>query len=304
MQPTEKAEDRIVSFIKAKGPSTGFEIKEALDLDYLGLWRACQGSALLRMERVSRRYLRLDRLVEGFARLSPSILREFLTYTVIGLKNDAESLNRRAVQLKEKIEKINREKLQLARALATDIAGLFGKDFPERSVAFILAGDIVFHMAHDVPRPERSTGRLVRGSDIDLIVVVSDDLPESFVAELDQAIYREKYRMLVTPSINEEIDYIVKRFSRIREQADFGTFKHMVACKIMREGILLHGSTELFESINGLLSEAGVYQKLTDLEHAAETFRSNAEKVLLAGKPDARMFENLFYSAEESEEFE
>ena len=35
-------------------------------------------------------------------------------------------------------------------------------------------------MAHDVPRPERSTGELVKGSDIDLVVVLEDGASDDF----------------------------------------------------------------------------------------------------------------------------
>ena len=35
----------------------------------------------------------------------------------------------------------------------------------------MLAGDIVYGMGHDAPRSERSTGQMVRGSDVDLVVI-------------------------------------------------------------------------------------------------------------------------------------
>ena len=64
-------------------------------------------------------------------------------------------------------------------------------------LCFIIAGDIVYNTAHDVPRPERSTGGLVMGSDIDLIVVVDDHLPDTYIHKLDKLIYQQKYRMLI-----------------------------------------------------------------------------------------------------------
>src|SRR5665811_1909286 len=97
-----------------------------------------------------------------------------------------------------------------------------------------------YQMAHDVPRPERSTGKMVRGSDLDVVVIVDDRAPEVLVKALDDAIYQQKYRYLINPSVREEIDYIVKRLDRLREQAEFDTFKKMVACKILQEGVLLY----------------------------------------------------------------
>jgi len=39
-------------------------------------------------------------------------------------------------------------------------------------------------MAHDVPRPEMSTGKLVKGPDIDIVVVVDDLFPERLTERL------------------------------------------------------------------------------------------------------------------------
>jgi hypothetical protein len=55
------------------------------------------------------------------------------------------------------------------------------ENHPERDhiinqTCFIIAGDVVFGMAHAEPRPEASTGELVKGSDLD-IIVIADDLP-------------------------------------------------------------------------------------------------------------------------------
>jgi len=300
----KKAESQIVRLLRTKGPSTGFEIKNGTGLDNLLAWRTCKTSEKLQLERVGTRYLRLDRRVDGFARLSPSILREFLTYTVVGLKSDQESLHARAADIRDQIEEISRLKLELARRMAAAVAEKFGDAYPRDQVAFILAGDIVYNMAHDVPRPERSTGKMVRGSDIDLVVIVGDEVPEAFFTTLDDYIYREKYTMLVSPSINEEADYIVKRLGRVREQALFDTFKHMVACKILDEGILLHGSEGIFHSAKSILADAGVLEKLAELEQVAEVFRRNAEASLLKDGPKTHESEYLFYSAEESEEFE
>jgi len=40
-----------------------------------------------------------------------------------------------------------------------------------------IAGDIVYNMAHNVPCPERSTGKLVKGSDMHIVVVVDLLIP-------------------------------------------------------------------------------------------------------------------------------
>jgi hypothetical protein len=169
-----------------------------------------------------------------------------------------------------------------------------------------IAGDIVYGMAHDVPRPERSTGKMIQGSDLDLVFILDDRVPDGVMRELDEAIYREKYRYLINPSMREEIDYIVKKLDRVREQAAFDTFKRMVACKILHEGMLLDGSDTLFQAAKTMLDEYGVNQKLARMQREAETFREKAEAYLLGEHPDGIVDEDryLFCTAEESEEFE
>jgi hypothetical protein len=161
-------------------------------------------------------------------------------------------------------------------------------------------------MAHDVPRPERSTGKMVQGSDMDIVVIVDDDVPERVVKRLDEEIYKEKYNLLLNPHHREEIDYIVKGLDRVRRQVKFDTFKHMVACKIMHEGAFLYGNEELFYTVKDILRQNGVVKELYDMEDGARLFRKNAEELLLKEGPGKMSEEDLimFYPSEESEEFE
>ena len=141
---------------------------------------------------------------------------------------------------------------------------------------------------------------------MDLVVVADDETPESSLKRLDDAIYREKYRILMTPSLREEIDYVVKKLARVREQMRFDDFKRMVACKILQEGAFLCGSETLFTRIKCMLGEHGVRAKLASLEKHARRFRKEAEEALLRDRPDRITDESgcLFYPSEESEEFE
>jgi hypothetical protein len=106
--------------------------------------------------------------------------------------------------------------------------------------------------------------------------------------------------------MREEIDYIVKKLDRVREQAAFDTFKRMIACKILDEGELLYGSEILFQTAKSILDEHGVKKKLATMQQEAESFRARAEEYLLGGQRDDIADEDryLFYTAEESEEFE
>jgi len=299
-------EEEIINLLNTHGPLKGSEIKKFISGDHLLLWQTCKTSSRLRVKSVGVRYLRFDRQVNGFARLSPSILREFLTYSAIGLAEKPTLIEEKSEEIFSHIVRVSRSKRELARNLVGTVKSQLGEIWPNEQICFILAGDIIYDMAHDVPRPERSTGRLVRGSDIDLVVILDDNIPDDFIRELDRAIYQEKYKFLKSPSINEEIDYVVKKMERVREQVRFDTFKNMVACKILQEGKLIGGSDRLYHGVMKLLQDNGVTEKLDRLQEAAIVFRKQEEEFLM--QSDAKIINRedlyFFYPAEESEEFE
>lgn len=300
-------EKKIIDYIKRKGPLTGLELKESFKEDSLMLWQTCMRTKKLVKTRIGTRYMRLDRRLDEFACLSPSILREFLSYSVMGLVDNPDLISKKVNEITSHIEMVSKYKLELAYSIVSNIKKQLDEIWGDNlQVSFIIAGDIVYNMAHDVPRPEQSTGKLVKGSDIDLVVVLEDGASEDFINNLDKAIYGEKYRILTSPSFREEIDYVIKKVSKVREQLQFGTFKEMIACKILEEGHLLYGSEDIFNEIKTLLKKHGVTEKLGELEKKAQIFRKNAEEYLLYADPDMAKIESLylFYPHEESEEFE
>ena len=70
--------------------------------------------------------------------------------------------------------------------------------------------------------------------------------------------------------------------------------------------MLLYGSEELYRAAKGLLVEGRVGEKLAALEKAATDARELAERHLLDRAEDRLSGDDLylFYSSEESEEFE
>ncbi|MBN1173289.1 MAG: nucleotidyltransferase domain-containing protein, partial [Micromonosporaceae bacterium] len=241
------------------------------------------------------------------ARLSPSILREFLTYSVVGVREDASGLDRRAERLQEHIRGVSDRKLALAKRIIDDITAPFAPGSGvETRFCVVVAGDIVYGMAHDVHRPERSTGTMVHGSDLDIVVLVADEAPQELVTQLDDAIYKKKYQYLKNPAFREEIDYVVKRFSKLAEQAEFDTLKRMIACKIFDEAVLLYGNAALFDAGKILLADRRVTDRLRAMEQAAIEAREQQEQYLLA--TDAHTLRgddlHLFHTDDESEEFE
>lgn len=296
--------EKLIKLLREEGPLTGKELFDKTGMDVLPLWRACYKSGDIAVKKFGRKYLRLDKKVQGYARLSPSIMREFLTYTVVGLNTDIDKIERKAEALHERIKLISKNKYDLAyNTISKIIEPLEDSDELKRSICFILAGDVVYEMAHSEPRPEASSGKLVKGSDLD-IIVISKGLSEAQMKRLDLLIYREKGYLLKNPGYMEEIDYIIKDISKAYDQMDFNDFKDMVASKILHEGVFLYGNHEIFQSVKNMLIEKNVPEKLSKLEEQATINSEAAFKYLLENESELfeKEFTLYFYTKEESEE--
>lgn len=296
--------DKVIALLESRGPLTGKELALACRMDTFTAWKKCAGSDLVLIRIISRRYLRLDAKVEDFARLSPSIMREFLNYTVVGLPDQAGKINAMAEKLTSEITSISRKKIELAReSVSRLIDSHKEKDLILKNTCFIIAGDVVFNMAHSEPRPESSTGELVKGSDLD-IICVTENLPAGLRDELDDLFYREKYNLLMNPALKEELDYIIKDLSLVSKQLQFDHFKEMVASKILDEGLYLYGSRSLFARIKKMVEAAGIPAIIRSLETKAVKDRVLAEQSLLEAdeKRNKGALMALFYTTEEKEE--
>jgi hypothetical protein len=265
------------------GPLTGRELYELTGTDVFLLWKACYNSEEIITKTISRNYLRFDRRVEGYARISPSLEREFLTYTAIGLKSDAQKIEEKIAALDADTRRISTEKLEISKRAVQDILERLGeaKGEIEAGACFIIGGDVPLGMAHSDPRPELSTGKMVAGSDLDIVVILKDDFKEELESALDDAIYDVKYQLLTRPTGGEEIDYVIKRESKLKEQAEFDTFEHMVACKIIDEGQFLQGNTALYDRAISILAENDIPNKLEELKTKALKRRKTTIKALL-----------------------
>jgi hypothetical protein len=295
---------KIIEILEQSGPLTGRELRDRSGLDELSLWRICNKSDRIILKSSGKRFLRLDSCVKGYARLSPSIKREFLTYTVAGLKEDSKKIDDRVKSVCNEIKNISGQKKELARSIVEKIVK--SQNDPEiinKRGCFIVAGDVVFRMAHSEPRPEISTNEIVRGSDLD-IIVVTENLSEKFIKNLDHSIYREKYYLIKNPSYREEIDYIIKDIEKVKKQLDFSTFKFKVASKILYEGNFLYGNRDIFRRIKAMLLERKIPEKIKALEDEAIMNRKNAESYLLEcnGLLQEEEYIKLFYTRQEKEE--
>jgi hypothetical protein len=295
--------EEIISILAETGPLTGAQLVERSGLDVFMLWQSCRKAPTIRYATVGRRYLRLDRNVEGYARLSPSIRREFLTYALVALDSQADALAAKVEALAQETKQISRAKREIARQ--TTIAAL--DRLPEKDVllakaCFIIAGDVVYDMSHTVARAEKSIGEMVQGSDLDIIVVVDDDIDPEILQSLDISIHKMKHRLLVND--REEIDYLIKTMSKVREQLKFDIFSSKVAGKILDEGQLLYGNPAIFQTVKNLIVEFGIPEQLKSLEEQASASRAMAESQLLYIdiENEGSEYLNLFYTHAEEDE--
>jgi hypothetical protein len=293
----------IISILAETGPLTGAQLAERTSIEVLSLWQTCRKIPSIRLLSAARRFLRLDRTVQGYARLSPSIRREFLTYTYVGLDSQVAALTAKVEALKQETKQISQSKLEMAReCVVSALAPLPDRDDILSKACFLIAGDVVYDMSHTVPRPEKSTGEMVRGSDLDIVVVAEDDLNADIVRAFDASFHKRKHLLLVND--REEIDYLIKSMSRVREQLQFDIFSSMVASKILDESRLLYGNPAVYQTVRNLLIEFGIPEKLKNLEQKAAASRELAETQLLevtAAKDQSEHY-NLFYTHAEEDE--
>jgi hypothetical protein len=296
-------ENEIISILSETGPLTGAQLVERTRMEVLSLWQTCMKTPSVRFNTAGRRFLRLDRNVQGYARLSPSIRREFLTYMFVGLDSQVDALTAKVESLARETQRISRAKFDIAKdSIASAVATLPDKETILEKACFLIAGDVVYDMSHTVPRPEKSTGEMVQGSDLDIIVVTEDDMNPEIIASLDKTIHKRKHLLLVND--REEIDYLIKSISRIREQLKFDIFSSMVACKILDEGRLLYGSPAVYQTVKSLIAEYGISERLNALEQQAAASRQAAEVQLMNASPERDQSEcyNLFYTHAEEDE--
>ena len=290
--------------ILSGGPLTGKELLQKSGCRPLEIWRQCNRSPGIIMNITGNRYLRLDKKITGYGRLSPSILREFLTYTIVGLSQDKALVEKKAAALSQEIEDISTSKMELAQSIIDHI--ISGHHHPEKlrqKISCIIAGDVVYNMAHAENRPESSTGEVIRGSDLD-IIIVTENAGTSLAEELDQKIWEQKYYYMKNPAYREELDYIIKDMEKVKQQLSFDSFKHMVASKILDEGKFLAGSYSMFERIKSLIIQFEIPRKLKIMEQRAARDRQMAIRLLLDENSNMsdQKYSRLFFTTEEADE--
>ncbi len=292
-------EDDILAILSDRSSVLGVEIAEALGNRYFEIWRTCHNSSKIYSTPFGHYYLRIDKKIEGFARLSPSILRDFLTYTRISTLDNFEKAERDAKKSQQEHVRISNEKRDIAKQI---IAETMPPDLLAQT-GILIAGDVCRNMAHLVPRPERTTGKLVRGSDIDLIFVIEEE--GDLRPEIEGRIAQAKAIYLQHPALREELDFVVNTLDHYRKVSDFKGVHDMISCKAALEGEHLAGCEGILNKSTDILLRAQIPRKVIKMTEKAFSDRLQAMERLrkdpnVIGLPRER---RLFYYSDEIWEF-
>lgn len=284
---------KVISILK-KGPLTGRELYNILTdnkvprlddafNDFVNeLWALCVSSEKIEVRRIDNCYLRIDKELKGqrVYRLSPSIQREFMDYSAVGLKGD-KRLDEKFSMMEKNMEKNNQKKWGVVKDVVNEILEKVPKK--EEILAdccFLVGGDVALGMTNDLFRECESTGELVWGSDLDIIVVFSDEATDKEKKDLDDVLYKIKWDLLRGPA-KEELDYVIKDLDRVKQQARMEKLDDVIASKVLYESKFLDGNKKFFEEAFKILETQGAIKELESYLDIARANREVEKKELL-----------------------
>ncbi len=295
---------RIRETLEAEGALLGKELCARLGEEpYLAVWQACFSDDAIQISHFSRYYLRFDITRDDMVRLSPSILRDFLSFTLLSLPGQREAVIERQVELSNLHREVSREKMRIGRNVLIEALAALEPDEVSHMCAFI-AGDLAYFLGHSEPREIKATGEMVRGSDID-IIIVHDGLTDVAAASIDASLSRAKHFYLSHPGWRQELDFVVKPIERMFDQFNYRDIHEKIASKIVYESLFLAGSVSLYGTVTEEMRASGAGAKIeADFDYGLAD-RKSALRTLLQADPyslDPNV-QSLFYFSQERVEF-
>jgi hypothetical protein len=293
---TDSLSQTLRDFLRDRGPALGVDLVSLTGQDVLTLARTLGADGEVHRDSLSTCYLRIDEDSPDGVRMSPSFLRKFISFTYFGL--DREAVREALEKLADHHAEISRRKLDLADKLTRDLYAAF-RDSLSGALGVLICGDVVYGLGHDSPRREQSTDIPVRGSDIDLIVLVEDpDAP--LKSEIEAKLLEYKYYWLKHPQIAEELDFIVKTPTEIVHQLKFETIRDKIAMKILEESQPVFDSGDILERCSKALAASNVPTLLAELEKRARHRQRRLERDVYSGNVETLDDEeqSIFYSVE------
>lgn len=300
-------EAEIQKTLREYGPATGGQLSEKLPhISDIAIWRACYGSGEIRVSNCARYYLRYDILRGNQLRLSPSILRDFLTFSFVYLTDQMVEIVEVATMLANHFRTISLQKLSWAREALLQLDDDLQEVLNEHCVVF-LSGDIAYFLAHETKRRHSQLGVEINGSDIDIVIITNRGAPPDKIDQIESQLLTTKKIYLTTPHIGEELDFIVKPIETMLGQLDYGDIHQKIASKILYESYFLMGRVDIYQTLMRHLKMSGTWDRIErDFEIALGQRKSTIAKIL-ALAPDASTDDeevaSLFFASKERLEF-
>lgn len=270
-----------VSELVDKTALSGRELLSELRINYddrskvVDLWAECVNSDLTIAQR-NTQYLRLNKH-NGQEYLSPSVPRRFADFSAISKHPDLAA--QRLEQLSAQHVRISEEKKDTLNEILDDFRGRLHQvcpNFDDANYCALIAGDVTYNMASDAPR-ETAYGKVVDGSDIDLIIIVKDGVD---IKPIEEILYREKVK-LTNPPYGEELDFKVKTVSQAITNTHCKKHTDLIALKILVESIFLRGNGKLIYDILEEATANGGTGTLAQAHAKAISNRKLYEQILL-----------------------
>lgn len=307
--PLFNLESRVVEVVNAGGPMTGDQLSKAMDgVSPIDLWRVCNQSDFFRIINCARYYLRYDILRDNQLRLSPSILRDFLTFSLIYQPYQRTEALETSVRLANEHRIISRNKIHIARQAILSMDEDTRNDIAANACIFI-SGDIAYFLAHSVPRIHPVYETKINGSDIDLLIIYNNHVDQDLISRAEKQMHKFKAVALRDPQIGEEMDFLFKPMSKMFQQLAYRTIHEKIASKILYESFFLFGRMDLYEHLLFELEVTGTKKKIeTDFEIALTERKETIRKIFeLSSEGDIEFddeIQSLFFFSQERLEFQ
>ena len=300
-------QERMRDILNANGPSPGQALADAIpDATPIALWRACYTSRRFRIQNCARYYLRYDIRRGNQLRLSPSILRDFLTFSLVYLPEQQVSVVEAGTRMANKFRNISLRKLGRARQALLKLPKELQAEINAHCVVF-LSGDIAYYLAHDTLRRHEQLNTPILGSDIDIVIVTNREAEPDAIKRIESELLTVKKIYLLSPDVREEIDFIVKPVETMLEQLAYRTIHEKIASKILYESYFLMGRTDIYESLIRNMIMRGTRTRIeADFETALAERKSTVQKIRDL-PPEASVEDpevaSLFFASQERLEF-
>lgn len=307
--PLFELESRVAETLDLGGPMTGNDLSLRMDgASPIDLWRVCYESNLFRVINCARYYLRYDILRENQLRLSPSILRDFLTFSLIFQPHQRTQALESSALLSNKHRIISRQKIRIARQAILSIDEETRQTLSDNA-CFFISGDVAYFLGHSVPRIHPEYETQINGSDVDILIIYNNHVDADLIATAEEQMLKFKARALRDPQVGEELDFLFKPVSKMFSQLAYRDIHDKIASKILYESFYLFGRMDLYERLLFELEVSGAKAKIeadfeTALSERKETFRKIFE---LSSKAENNLdseIESLFYFSQERLEFQ